>query len=87
MCVLNERLPLQVCSEETLTEILQRYLRYNAHACSYTWKHNGAILDMKKTLGENHVPDDDRELQKLRLDPDGFIPSLQLYFNDDLTQG
>ncbi|XP_056884025.1 cytochrome b5 domain-containing protein 1 [Takifugu flavidus] len=78
---------LQVCSEETLAEILLRYLRYNAHARSYTWKHGGTILDMSKTLDQNHVPDDDQELQELRLDPERFIPSIQLYFNDDLTEG
>lgn len=76
-----------MCSEETLAEILQRYLRYNAHAHSYTWKHNGAVLDMSKTLDENNIPDDDRELQELRLDPDQFTPAVQLYFDDDLTEG
>lgn len=78
---------MQVCSEETLAEILQRYLHYNAHACSYTWKHDGVVLDMSKTLDENNIPDDDHELQELRLDPDQFIPAIQLYFNDDLTEG
>ena len=29
---------LEVCSEETMKEILDRYLNYNAHAGSYTWK-------------------------------------------------
>lgn len=78
---------LQVCSEETLAEILQRYLHYNAHASSYTWKHNGAVLDMSKTLSENKVPDEDQQLQDLGLDPDRFRPSIQLHFSDDLTQG
>lgn len=77
----------QVCSEETLAEILQRYLRYNAHAYSYTWKHDGASLDMNGTLGENNVLDDDHELQRLRLDPDLFAPALLLHFNDDLSEG
>jgi len=31
----------QVCSEETMIEILNRYLLYNTHAASYTWKYNG----------------------------------------------
>ncbi|KAM8898510.1 cytochrome b5 domain-containing protein 1 [Spinachia spinachia] len=78
-------LPGQVCSEETMAEILQRYLRFNSHARSYTWKHCGMILDMSQTLGENNVPDDDNELQHLRLDRDLFPPALLLYFNDDLT--
>ncbi|XP_041635021.1 cytochrome b5 domain-containing protein 1 [Cheilinus undulatus] len=78
---------LQVCSEETLAEILQRYLRYNSHAHSYTWKHNGQILDMSLTLSENKIPDDDLELEQLRLDPDLFTPAILLHFNDDLTEG
>lgn len=81
------RLWLQVCSEETLGEILQRYLHYNAHAGSYTWKHNGLVLDMSRTLVDNGIPDDDLELQELRLDPHQFTPAIQLYFNDDLTEG
>ncbi|RVE60900.1 hypothetical protein OJAV_G00185940 [Oryzias javanicus] len=78
--------PLQVCSEETLEEILQRYLRYNSHARSYTWKHAGAVLDMSRTLSDNHVPDQDGELEQLRLDPDHYTPAILLYFNDDLTE-
>ncbi|XP_061664666.1 cytochrome b5 domain-containing protein 1 isoform X2 [Syngnathoides biaculeatus] len=77
----------EVCSEETLAEILERYLPYNSHACSYTWKHNGASLDMSKTLSQNDVPDDDVKLQKLRLDCDLFTPAILLHFNDDLTEG
>ncbi|KAM3591080.1 uncharacterized protein V6R79_021944 [Siganus canaliculatus] len=77
---------LQVCSEETLAQILQRYLRYNGHAHSYTWKVGGASLDMSRTLSDNNIPDEDRELQRLRLDPDLYTPALLLHFNDDLTE-
>lgn len=76
-----------MCSEETLTEILQRYLHYNAHAHSYTWKHDGVVLDMSKTLSENNVLDEELELEELRLDSEQFTPSILLYFNDDLTEG
>lgn len=76
-----------MCSEETLAEILQRYLRYNSHARSYTWKYNGIILDMSRTLSENNVLDEDEQLQQLRLDPDQFTPAILLHFNDDLTEG
>ncbi|XP_068163036.1 cytochrome b5 domain-containing protein 1-like [Antennarius striatus] len=78
---------LQVCSEETVTEILQRYLRYNSHALSYTWKHEGVNLDMSKTLYENNVFTNDTELQQLQLHPDQFPPAILLHFNDDLTKG
>ena len=42
---------IEVCTEETLHEILARYLNYNSHAQSYTWKYRGDPLDMSKTLG------------------------------------
>ncbi|XP_041842225.1 cytochrome b5 domain-containing protein 1 [Melanotaenia boesemani] len=83
---LQEQL-LQVCSEETLDEILTRYLPYNAHARSYTWKHHGDVLDMSKTLSDNNVPDDDEELDQLGIDRDLYVPAIFLHFNDDLTEG
>ncbi|TDG99351.1 hypothetical protein EPR50_G00193110 [Perca flavescens] len=78
---------LQVCSEETLAEVRQRYLGYNSHAHSYTWKHGGEELDMSRTLSENGVADDDHQLEELRLDRDAFTPALLLHYNDDLTDG
>ncbi|KAM7366730.1 hypothetical protein PAMP_016139 [Pampus punctatissimus] len=78
---------LEVCSEETLAQILQRYLHYNSHTCSYTWKHDGASLDMSRTLSENNIPNDDHQLEQLRLDHSLFIPAIFLHFNDDLTKG
>ena len=35
---------LKVCTEETMKEILKRYLLHNAHASSYTWKYDGNYL-------------------------------------------
>ncbi|XP_048883211.1 cytochrome b5 domain-containing protein 1 [Brienomyrus brachyistius] len=70
--------PLEVCCEETVEEILQRYLKYNCHAGSYTWKHDCQALDMTRTLSENGVVDDDEH--------GDFSPSICLYFNDDLTE-
>ncbi|XP_028853791.1 cytochrome b5 domain-containing protein 1 [Denticeps clupeoides] len=77
---------LEVCSEETLDEILQRYCRYNSHAASYTWKHGGVVLDMSKTLHENGVQDDEENLCKVATDGDLFCPAMLLYYNDDLTE-
>ena len=76
----------QVCSEEIMTEILERYLKYNAHAASYTWKYDGRNLDMQRTLEENNIQDDDEDFYKLSMNDDTFLQSVQLYFNDDLTE-
>ncbi|KAK1153549.1 cytochrome b5 domain-containing protein 1 [Acipenser oxyrinchus oxyrinchus] len=77
---------IEVCTEESLNAILNRYLRYNAHAASYTWKHNGVRLDMDKTLGDNGIPDEDDEFYQLRMDRERYTQAIHLYFNDDLTE-
>ena len=76
---------LEVPGEETLNEILKRYLAYNAHAGSYTWKCLGNVLDMNLTLEENGVIDERNDYAKLNLPDDFFVPLIHLYFNDDLT--
>ncbi|KAL0484409.1 cytochrome b5 domain-containing protein [Acrasis kona] len=78
---------LEVCSEETLNEILDRYLRFNSHAASYTWKRMGRKLDMTMTLDENGIPDEDSEFADLAIRDTYYTPALHLYFNDDLTVG
>ena len=47
---------IDVCAEETLEEIRERYTKYNAHAKGYTWRRLGKPLDMSKTLEENGIP-------------------------------
>ena len=41
---------IEVASEESLNEILDRYLEINSHAASYTWKRLGKVLDMSLNL-------------------------------------
>lgn len=76
---------LEVCTEETLNDIRDRYLSYNKHAHSYTWKRMGRPLDMSKTLDENGIPDESQEYAQLRLDEELYVPTIHVYFNDDLT--
>ena len=76
---------LEVCSEETLNEILDRYLELNEHAASYTWKRLGRPLDMDRTLEENEIPDETAEYLDLGIDEEAYVPAVHLYFNDDLT--
>lgn len=77
---------IEVCSEENMEEILQRYLKYNAHAKSYTWKYDGLPLDMKRTLEENGIVDQDEQFYELSMDYEQWTPGIHLYFNDDLTE-
>merc|ERR1712086_93024 len=73
---------LTVCAEETCEEILDRYLDYNKHAGSYTWKRLGNKLEMSKTLEENGVVDESNAMEELGLPDDYYVPALHLYFND-----
>lgn len=77
---------LEVCSEETMTEILARYQLHNTHAASYTWKYDGRNLDMEKTLQENGISDEDEEFYNLGMNNDQYLQAIHLYFNDDLTE-
>ena len=74
---------LQVCAEETLNEIRQRYVRYNSHIMGYTWKRLGRPLNMDRTLSENGIIDEGANIPGA--DPEDLIPSLHIHFNDDLT--
>merc|ERR1712216_90742 len=76
---------MEVCSEETCEEILERFLDYNKHAGSYTWKRMGNKLEMDKTLEENGIVDESQKMTELGLPDDYYVPALHLYFNDDLT--
>lgn len=81
---------IEVCCEESMAEILDRYLDLNSHAGSYTWKRTdskqvGRVLDMAKTLDENDIPDERPQFEELDIDDDYYIPTVHLYFADDLT--
>ena len=76
---------LEVASEESINEILDRYLEINTHAASYTWKRLGRELDINKNLSQNDIPDETEELLELGIDLDDYIPAIHLYFDDDLT--
>lgn len=77
---------IELCSEEIMEEILNRFYKYNKHANSYTWKYNGNNLDMQKTLEQNGVKDEDEEFYELNFNEEEWLPSIHLYFNDDLTE-
>ncbi|KAM5215247.1 cytochrome b5 domain-containing protein 1 isoform 1-T1 [Hipposideros larvatus] len=77
---------LEVGALESMWEILHRYLPYNAHAASYTWKYEGRNLNMDYTLEENGIQDEEEEFDYLNMDGTLHIPAVLLYFNDDLTE-
>nr|CAD7400866.1 unnamed protein product [Timema cristinae] len=79
-------LSFQVCKEDKLSRILERFLPFNSHASSYTFKFETRVLDMNKTLEENDIPDERELFLDLGLEDNFYIPALMIYFNDDLTE-
>jgi hypothetical protein len=78
-------------AENSVEDMQARYVEYNGHCGSYTWKalKDGVFrpLDVSKTLAAQGVGDDAEELARLGLDADhpDFLPTLVIAFNDDLT--
>ncbi|KAG2829199.1 hypothetical protein PC129_g6585 [Phytophthora cactorum] len=85
----QQRHSLEVCCEETIAEIQTRYLRLNAHAGSYTWKRleedEFVPMYMQRTLDENGIPDESPIFERFDMDEQQFMPTLHIYFDDDLT--
>jgi len=76
---------LEVCSEETLSAIQDRYMAYNSHAKGYMWKRLSVLLDMSLTLEQNGIKDESSVFETLGIDEDQWLPVIHLYFSDDLT--
>lgn len=90
--LIGQEILLEVPSEETIREILERYLDLNLHAKSYTWKANCSkkdegfvTIDYDKTLEQNGIPDERPEYDSLEMGLLYHLPCIQVYYNDDLT--
>ncbi|ETI43392.1 hypothetical protein F443_11639 [Phytophthora nicotianae P1569] len=85
----QQRHSLEVCCEETIAEIQTRYLQLNAHAGSYTWKRleddEFVPMHMQRTLDENGIPDESPIFERFDMDEQQFMPTLHIYYDDDLT--
>lgn len=75
---------INVCMEDKLDRILERYLIFNSDADSYTWCYDSRVLDMDKTLEENDIPDQRDKYTHVGLPENTYIPMILLYYNDDL---
>nr|XP_023012692.1 cytochrome b5 domain-containing protein 1 [Leptinotarsa decemlineata] len=75
---------LNVCCEDTFLRIQERYSFFNSNAESYTWRGIDKNIFMNKTLDENGFPDERDLFTKLGLPQTYYIPTVFLYYNDDL---
>lgn len=72
---------LEVCSEETVSAIQNRYLTsFNSHAKSYMWKRLGTLIDMSQNLEANSIKDESDLFEKVGMNLDDYLPAIHLYF-------
>eukprot|EP01036_Dinobryon_divergens_P035271 gene35272-45673_t len=81
---------IQICQEETISEIKNRYTEYNLNSNSYTWKAliikgEFVTLQLTQTLKENGINDETEHFVDLLMDEDFNIPNIFIYDNDDLN--
>jgi len=72
-----------------MEEIQSRYMEYNAHALSYTWKQlkdkSFVEVEMTNTLEELQILDESAHFQSMGIKAERYTPVVHVYFNDDLT--
>ncbi|KAJ3215374.1 Cytochrome b5 domain-containing protein 1 [Dinochytrium kinnereticum] len=72
---------IEVCAEERLSAIQERYMAYNSHAKGYMWKRLGVLLDMNVTLEQNGIRDEGIHMERLGMDEEQYLPAIHLYFS------
>ncbi|KAG7307361.1 hypothetical protein JYU34_007546 [Plutella xylostella] len=77
---------LEVCSEESIYQIMMRYCLHNSHFASYTWRYQGRSLCLNMTLAQNGIPDERDTFNQVGLPDNFYIPAILIYYNDDLTE-
>ncbi|XP_015521147.1 cytochrome b5 domain-containing protein 1 [Neodiprion pinetum] len=77
---------ISVCEEDNIERIQERFLGFNNHGVSYTWKFEGKDIDSRCTLTENGILDERDRFIAAGLPDDFYIPCLLCYYNDDLTE-
>lgn len=77
----NQEHLLEVCSEETINEIVERYCLINSHGKEYEWKRLGNSLDMNLTLEQNNIPDEQHLFNQLQIENDYYYPALHIYYS------
>lgn len=75
---------LEVCMEDSIRRIQERYSIFNSDTDSYKWCYEDHPLDLDKTLEENGIVDERDTFTDLGLPDNTYVPMLLLYYKDDL---
>jgi hypothetical protein len=81
----GSRVRIRVPEELEFGDIIERYiLEWNRHARSYHFKYEGVKIDLSGSLLENGIVCESDRLLELGMNPDEFVPTIMMYFVDDL---
>ncbi|ORZ31775.1 cytochrome b5 domain-containing 1 [Catenaria anguillulae PL171] len=83
--LIGDETVLEICTEEPIQAIVDRYVKHNAHAKGYVWKYLGRVLDMSATFAENGIANESEDMERIGINELDWLPALFLYFADDLT--
>lgn len=75
---------LEVCMEDKIRRIQDRYKIYNNDFDSYEWCYEDRVLDLDKTLEQNGITDEREKFLEVGLPDNTYIPMILLYYKDDL---
>ena len=80
---------IKICMEESIRDIMNRYMEYNMNANSYTWKalikNQFVVLKLDETMESNGIPNESEKFERLSIEEDEYLPNIFLYYNDDLN--
>ncbi|XP_018335858.1 cytochrome b5 domain-containing protein 1-like isoform X1 [Agrilus planipennis] len=82
--LIGTNVTINVCCEDTITRIMERYSIFNEDASSYTWRFDNRNLDMFKTLEENGIFDERDDYTHAGLPQSLYTPAIYIYYNDDM---
>ncbi|XP_018335857.1 cytochrome b5 domain-containing protein 1-like [Agrilus planipennis] len=82
--VIGTTVTLNVCCEDTINRIMDRYSIFNKNTSSYSWRHNNENMDLAKSLEENGAVDERDDYTHANLPQTLYTPTIYTYYNDDM---
>lgn len=82
--LIRKEVSMNVCCEDTIRRIMERYSIFCSNPSSYTWRYADKNLEVDKTMEQNGIPDERDKFTDLGLPQNLYVPGVLLYYNDDL---
>ncbi|XP_017775365.1 PREDICTED: cytochrome b5 domain-containing protein 1 [Nicrophorus vespilloides] len=74
---------MNVCCEDTVLRIKERYSIFNSDANIYLWRYMDNVLNDELTLEENGIIDETDRFGSVGLSPTFYVPAIMIFYNDE----